>query len=281
MNPEPRFPFCCVHRFVPPSTLDPGGACEAPRSGGSSSLAEGSERCVTGSRAPRPGSSRSGPTCGFWSSSTAASEWRVPPQLSLPGVHAIGADELGELREDFPTLVELLAEGRDLHSPGYASSGSSLVDGPRVHETDPRLNTGRNFGHHVRSLRRARGMTQEVLADRSALSADTIRRLEHGSFSPSLDTLRKLCVGLDLMLSTLFESYELGARNEARELLDLLATRTPRELALATRVLRALFDELDDMRGTSVAPIDDEDEPDEEPIDDDELPPSGDDDDDE
>jgi transcriptional regulator with XRE-family HTH domain len=88
-------------------------------------------------------------------------------------------------------------------------------------------------------------MTQEVLAERCGLSADTIRRLEHGSFSPSLDTLNKLCGGLELMLSTLFESYELGARNEARELIDLLATRGPRELVLATRVLRALFSELD------------------------------------
>lgn len=52
-------------------------------------------------------------------------------------------------------------------------------------------------------------------------------------------------LGLDLMLSTLFESYELGARNETRELVDLLATRTPRELVLATRVLRTLFDEID------------------------------------
>lgn len=99
-------------------------------------------------------------------------------------------------------------------------------------------------------------MTQEVLAERCGLSADTIRRLEHGSFSPSLDTLRKLCGGLDLMLSTLFESYELGARNEARELIDLLATRGPRELVLATRVLRALFDELDGITAvTSPEPV--------------------------
>jgi transcriptional regulator with XRE-family HTH domain len=104
---------------------------------------------------------------------------------------------------------------------------------------------GTRFGQHVRSLRHARGLTQEQLAQRSGLSADTIRRLEHGSFSPSLETLRKLCIGLELRLSTLFESYELGPRNESRELADLLASRTPRELALATRVLRALFDELD------------------------------------
>jgi transcriptional regulator with XRE-family HTH domain len=108
------------------------------------------------------------------------------------------------------------------------------------------------FGRHVRSLRRARGLTQEVLAERSGLSADTIRRLEHGAFSPSLETLRKLCLGLDLMLSTLFESYELGARNESRELADLLASRTPRELVFATRILRSLFAELDAMAAEEI-----------------------------
>lgn len=105
--------------------------------------------------------------------------------------------------------------------------------------------SGRVFGRHVRSLRRARGLTQDELAQRCGLSADTIRRLEQGSFSPSLETLRKLCFGLDLFLSTLFEALELGTRNEARELADLLSTRTPAELVMATRVLRALFDEID------------------------------------
>ena len=139
----------------------------------------------------------------------------------------------------------LSARGGLWHAPAYTPDTPSLSIRFEVHETGRSLDNGRNFGRHVRSLRRARGMTQEALAERSGLSADTIRRLEHGSFSPSLDTLRKLCSGLDLMLSTLFESYELGARNEARELVDLLASRSPRDLVLATRVLRALFDELD------------------------------------
>ncbi|MFO7566249.1 MAG: helix-turn-helix transcriptional regulator [Enhygromyxa sp.] len=111
----------------------------------------------------------------------------------------------------------------------------------------------RQFGRHIRSLRRVRGLTQEVLAERSGLSADTIRRLEHGSFSPSLETLRKLCIGLDLMLSTLFESFELGARDESRELIDLLGSRSPRELTMATMVLRALFDELDAIAAEAAA----------------------------
>lgn len=103
----------------------------------------------------------------------------------------------------------------------------------------------RGFGRHVRSLRRARGHTQEDLADRSKLSADTIRRLEHGSFSPSLQTVLKLCRGLALMPSTLFESFEVGGADGSRELGDLLATRSSRDVELALRVLRALFDTLD------------------------------------
>jgi len=262
MTLEPEFPVSCTHH-LDLLHLPCASALEPPAQGWGSSSTEGA-RDSCESRASPPGPTVQ--TCSFWSADTAASEWWVPPQLSLPGVHAIGSDELAALREHFPTFADLVDEGSVVHPPGYGSSGSSLVGGPRVHETDQRLNTGRNFGRHVRSLRRARGMTQEVLAERSGLSADTIRRLEHGSFSPSLDTLRKLCVGLDLMLSTLFESYELGARNEARELIYLLATRTPRELALATRVLRTLFDEIDDMQGMALPPIDDDDDEDEEPL---------------
>ena len=113
----------------------------------------------------------------------------------------------------------------------------------------------RRFGRHVRSLRRARGMTQDRLAERSGLSPDTIRRLEHGSFSPSLETLTKLCSGLPLALSTLFESFELGECEPMREVVDLLATRTRCEIKLATNLLRSLFNELD---GIEPAPSDDD-----------------------
>jgi transcriptional regulator with XRE-family HTH domain len=183
-----------------------------------------------------------------------ACHWSIERQLVLPGTFAGVLADMGSthellVREDDIDTVQRWSESSPgalmLHGAAYTPDRYSLSVRFAVHETSRDLDTGRSFGRHVRSLRRARGMTQEVLAERCGLSADTIRRLEHGSFSPSLDTLRKLCGGLDLMLSTLFESYELGARNEARELIDLLATRGPRELVLATRVLRALFDELD------------------------------------
>lgn len=88
-------------------------------------------------------------------------------------------------------------------------------------------------------------MTQEQLAERSGLSADSIRRLEHGSFEPSLDTIRKLTGGLNLLVSTLLESFELHLTDASRELAGLLVGRAPGELALVTQVVRTLLDELD------------------------------------
>ncbi len=106
---------------------------------------------------------------------------------------------------------------------------------------------GKAFGRHVRSLRQARALTQDRLAERSALSVDTVRRLEYGAFSPSLDTLRKLCRGLGLTLSTLFESFEIGDRDEQRELVDLLVTRSPWEIKIVTRLTWALLESLDEL----------------------------------
>jgi transcriptional regulator with XRE-family HTH domain len=108
----------------------------------------------------------------------------------------------------------------------------------------------RGFGRHVRSLRRARGLTQEGLAERCGLSTDTIRRLEHGSFSPSLDTLRKLVGGLDILLSTLFEGYELNRRDRERELAGLLVGRPARVVDWVLDMVRGALDCLDELGET-------------------------------
>lgn len=101
----------------------------------------------------------------------------------------------------------------------------------------------RRFGEHIRELRKVRGLTQEALAERSKLSVDAIRRIERDAFSPSLETVRKLAGGLDLSLKTLFQGLDGERRDPAQELCDFLARRTPREVKLAWRVLRAMFDD--------------------------------------
>ena len=122
-----------------------------------------------------------------------------------------------------------------------------LAEGPPVtrrsnsQKEDPEA---RRFGRYIRSLRCARGLTQEALAERSNLAADTIRRLEYGTFSPTHDALRKLCQGLNVRLSTLFQGFENATRDVPREILDVLEMMGPREQDLLLRHvdgLSALF----------------------------------------
>jgi len=101
---------------------------------------------------------------------------------------------------------------------------------------------GRKFGGHLRVMRKARGFTQEVLAERSSLSVDAVRRIERGAFSPSLDTLRKLSSGLDVNLHTMFEGFTVQRRDTVAEICDYLQRRRPEEIRLVWRVIRAIFD---------------------------------------
>lgn len=105
------------------------------------------------------------------------------------------------------------------------------------------ISLGRRFGTHLRAQRVARDLTQEELAERSELSVDAVRRIERGAFSPSLNTLSALAKGLEISLSTLFESLDRGHRDDVTEIADLLATRSPKEVRLAWRVVRALFND--------------------------------------
>lgn len=102
---------------------------------------------------------------------------------------------------------------------------------------------GERFGVHVRKLRVARKLTQEELAELSDLSVDAIRRIERGAFSPSLDTLRKLCTGLDISFRTLFHGFERQRRDHVAEICDYLERRNSREVQVAWRVVRAMFDD--------------------------------------
>ena len=95
------------------------------------------------------------------------------------------------------------------------------------------------FGRHGRSCRRIREYLQETLAQVSDVSPDTIRRLEHGGL-----TLRKLCGGLQLTLTTLFEAYEIHGRRISREVVDLIEHMSGTEQRLLLRLI-PLLRELD------------------------------------
>jgi transcriptional regulator with XRE-family HTH domain len=78
------------------------------------------------------------------------------------------------------------------------------------------------IGQHVRSLRRARGLTQQDLAGRAGVAVDTIRRIEQGRASPTIGMLCKVSSGLDLDVCTLFESLRLEGRSAVSEIADVV-----------------------------------------------------------
>ncbi|MBN2498738.1 MAG: helix-turn-helix transcriptional regulator [Deltaproteobacteria bacterium] len=65
----------------------------------------------------------------------------------------------------------------------------------------PGPNTSLLLGANVRRLRRAQGLSQEDLADRSGISNRYLGRIERGEANPSLDILERLSTsfGVDLV----------------------------------------------------------------------------------
>ncbi len=101
----------------------------------------------------------------------------------------------------------------------------------------------RQFGDHLRQLRSARRLTQEALAEKSGLAVDSVRRIELGRFSPSLETLRKLSGGLGLSVAGLFNGYDGPGKDNrpAEDLCDILRHQTPERLEMIRRVVDALL----------------------------------------
>jgi transcriptional regulator with XRE-family HTH domain len=63
----------------------------------------------------------------------------------------------------------------------------------------------RRFGAQVQSLREARGLTQEALAEKIARSVDTVSSIERGINATTLETGYRLAKALEVPLARLFD----------------------------------------------------------------------------
>lgn len=103
----------------------------------------------------------------------------------------------------------------------------------------------------IRLLRRERGWSQEELADRSGLTADTIRRVEQGRTHGMVTTVERLARGLGLPIVSLFLPHgrdgvhdvaALASRPHASEIVAMLLRRSDDELAAIETIIRAAFE---------------------------------------
>ena len=97
------------------------------------------------------------------------------------------------------------------------------------------------LGERLKEIRKIRGLTQEVLAEKVDLSPQYLSRLEGGHQSPSLETVAGLAEALDLELSELFDFGHQGTVKEIRvRLRKLIQESSEEELRLSLKLLLAL-----------------------------------------
>lgn len=65
-------------------------------------------------------------------------------------------------------------------------------------------------GQQIRSIRKARLMTQEALSEKIGIDPKSLGRIEMGQYYPSLDTLLSLATVLDVPIRELFPEHELA-----------------------------------------------------------------------
>ena len=101
------------------------------------------------------------------------------------------------------------------------------------------------IGLRVREIRKARGLTQETVADLMGRSVDAISLLERGKIAPGLDTLDALSKGLGIPLRDLLDYDDKPPRDNEIIALQAVAMDTIRRLnksalAVAVKQLDAL-----------------------------------------
>jgi transcriptional regulator with XRE-family HTH domain len=57
----------------------------------------------------------------------------------------------------------------------------------------------------IRTLRKRKGLSQEALAQQIGIDAKSLSRLEHGAHYPSIETLEKMALALDVQLKDFFD----------------------------------------------------------------------------
>ena len=73
------------------------------------------------------------------------------------------------------------------------------------------MNRIAEFGKVVRAARRARGLTQELLAEKANLHVNSISFLERGLTPPALDTICAIADALGVKVSLLMAQMEGGS----------------------------------------------------------------------
>ena len=110
-----------------------------------------------------------------------------------------------------------------------ARAAKSIHDSPSPEGVDRAEQLRHRLGARIRALRDARGLTQEIIADRIAVTPKYVSQLECGQRSPSWETLVAIAHhGFEMRLAALVFGIDEDIPAEVQDLNDMLAGR-PKE----------------------------------------------------
>jgi len=102
----------------------------------------------------------------------------------------------------------------------------------------------KKLGERIRELRKWRGLSQEKLAAKAGLHFTYIGDIERGKRNVAIENVSKIAKALEIELADLFKSDEaIEKKMRVDDIAKLLKDRRPKELKLAERVLKSIFEE--------------------------------------
>lgn len=105
------------------------------------------------------------------------------------------------------------------------------------------LDVAAKLGERVRRLRKAKGLSQERLAELAGLHTNYVGQVERGEKNLTLDTLQKIVSGLDITLEELFRYVDPMKKKDAIGLIvELLAERPIQDQQMALKVLKTVLE---------------------------------------
>jgi transcriptional regulator with XRE-family HTH domain len=97
------------------------------------------------------------------------------------------------------------------------------------------------LGTRIKELRKAKGLSQDALAERVGIDSKHLSRLEVGGSFPSLDTLERLAQVLEVELKEFFEfAHQDEPKALKHTLTQIVRQLTDEQVRLAVKVLRAM-----------------------------------------
>lgn len=104
------------------------------------------------------------------------------------------------------------------------------------------------MGKNIRRFRRAKGITQEKLAETVDVSGSYIGYLERGKKSPSLDLLARIANVLQVDPATLLTETDDTKNAELNKLSVILSDKRPEAIKFISEVAIAYFKSLDSFK---------------------------------